>query len=162
VSSWSLPDVVFKFLAPRVRGKTVLEFGSGAGSARLASLCQTLLSVEHDLKFVEDYPKDGGTVFYAPIDPDTGWYRRSAVEVALGVTRIDAIVVDGPTGAIGRSGLLQHLDIVPDVPILFDDTHRPAERELALSYWRKRQTGEFSLHALPDGRGFTTIGWGWA
>lgn len=156
-ADWSLPSAVFDYLAPRIRGLYVLEFGSGKGSTRLASLCAELTSIEHDEKYATFYPPDAGQVIHAPIDPATGWYSRQVLEARM-PKRIDAIVVDGPPGTIGRGGLLKHLDLIPDVPILFDDTHRGAERELAISYWKIRQKPSLALYALKDGRGFAAVG----
>lgn len=160
MSDWSLPDAVFAFLEPRIRGLYVVELGSGKGSSRLASMCAELTSIEHDPDFVTMYPPDAGVVVHAPIDPATGWYSRAALEIGL-PKRIDAVIVDGPPGSIGRGGLLQHLDLFPDVPFLFDDTHRAAERELAVSYYKVRGKQSISLHALKDGRGFATVGFSW-
>ena len=42
------------------------------------------------------------------------------------------ILVDGPSGRIGRSGLLTMIDLLnPDVPWLIDDTIRNEESEIA-------------------------------
>lgn len=164
MSDWSLPQAVYEFLAFRVSEMTVLEFGSGKGSALLASMCKRLVSVEHNPDYVTLYPPDisNGVCIHVPIDLDTGWYSRAGVAAAIGMAGdVGAIVVDGPPGNIGRGGLLKHLDLVPDVPILFDDTHRGAERELAVSYFKLRKKPSISLHALSDGRGFSTIGWAW-
>ena len=159
-ADWSLPAEVFAFLEPRIRGLSVVELGSGRGSSRLASLCASLVSVEHDVHYVETYPADAGRVIHAPIDPAAGWYARAALADLPG--RIDAVIVDGPPGSIGRCGLMSHLDLFPDVPFLFADTHRAPERELAIGYWQMRRNSALSLHALLDGRGFATVGWGWA
>jgi len=44
----------------------------------------------------------------------------------------DFILVDGPTGIIGRIGFLHNLDLFnTNVPILIDDTNRPSELKLA-------------------------------
>ncbi len=159
-ADWSLPDAVFRFLRPRIAGLQVVELGSGKGSVRLAQMCGHLTSIEHDPDYVTMYQPDAGLVVHAPIDPKTGWYDRTTLEMYL-PKRIDAVVVDGPPGTIGRGGLMQHLDLFPDVPFLFDDTHRSAERELAISYWKVRGKDSISLHALKDGRGFSTVGWEW-
>ena len=157
-ADWSLPDAVFQFLETRIRGLSVVELGSGKGSSRLASMCAQLTSVEHDPDYVTLYPPDAGVVIHAPIDKATGWYDRVTLERHL-PAHIDAVIVDGPPGAVGRGGLMQHLDLFPDVPFLFDDTHRAAERELAVSYFKVRGKGSVSIHALKDGRGFSTVGW---
>jgi hypothetical protein len=161
-ADWSLPSQVFDFLEPRIRGLYVVELGSGKGSARLSQMCAELTSVEHDPDYVTLYPPDararGAKCIHAPIDPATGWYSRAALEESL-PRKIDAVIVDGPPGNIGRHGLMKHLDLFPDVPFLFDDTHRAAERELAISYWKVRKGHHIGMFHLPDGRGFTAVGW---
>jgi hypothetical protein len=153
VSAWSLPPDAFEFLRSRLSPEaTVVELGSGEGTRRLVDSYARVFSVEHDEKFVGKY---GSTYIHAPIVD--GWYDRTAIAYAL-PSRFDCVIVDGPPGNIGRQGVLRHLDLFGPVPMLVDDVHRPAEREVILAIAQARQQ-RFSIHCLPDGRGFATIGW---
>lgn len=153
MSAWSLPPDAFEFLGSRLSPEsTIVELGSGEGTQRLVDSFARVFSVEHDEKFVG---KHGSHYIHAPIVD--GWYDRGVVAAAL-PARFDCVVIDGPPGNIGRQGVLAHLDLFGPVPMLVDDVHRAPERETILAIARARQQ-RFSIHCLPDGRAFATIGW---
>lgn len=115
---------------------TILEFGSGEGSIKLSEI-YNLYSIEHDPEWVGRAPK--ANYIHAPIveiDPippfnHVKWYDRDAILVGL-PEKIDLIIVDGPTGSIGRSGLLSILDHLPnDVIWIIDDTMRTEDSEVS-------------------------------
>ncbi len=160
-SSWALPPEAFDFLAPRLEalewtGGYVVELGSGEGSARLSGLCKgRLVSIEHDPAYVAAYQAQGQIVHSPIVD---GWYEPTCISHAIARLQVTALVVDGPPGRIGRAGLLDNLDIFPArVPMLLDDVHRPAERDLALAIANHRNE-TLSVHILRSGRAFATIG----
>ena len=118
------------------RGDTILEFGSGYGTVDLGD-DYIVHSVEDDKKWLHLDPR--ATYIHAPIVPidkipghsHDQWYDRDAVSSSL-PQKYDLILVDGPSGTIGRSGLLTIIDLLdPDVPWLVDDTVRTEESKIA-------------------------------
>jgi hypothetical protein len=114
----------------------ILEFGSGQGSVELSEMHE-LHSVEHDPQWIGHAEK--ASYIHAPIidiEPifpfsHESWYDCEAILSAVPVS-IDLILVDGPTGKIGRSGLLGILDRLPPGAIwIIDDTLRTEESELS-------------------------------
>lgn len=151
--SWALPPEAFWFLGSRLGDRAVvLELGSGEGTERLVRMARKVYSVEHDEAWLGKY---GSTYIHAPIVD--GWYDRAALEGKL-PEHPDCVIVDGPPGAIGRQGMLRHLDLFGSAPLLVDDVHRPSEMELAKCLAGKRGQA-LSVHCLTDGRAFATIGW---
>jgi hypothetical protein len=158
-ADWMLPSEAFAFLEhrlPKPRA-TIVELGSGEGTEVLRRMGY-VVSIEHDERWLRP-AEQRGHVIHAPIVD--GWYDPAAIAERL-PPEFDCLVVDGPTGDIGRMGLLKHLGLfnlaTRDVPLLVDDVHRPAERELALELARSRGR-PLSVHMLPSARAFATIGW---
>lgn len=111
-------------------GSFVLEFGSGEGT-KLLSNKFGMISIEHDIKFIGLCEK--AYYIYAPIV--NGWYDVDCIRTYIGFIDYQYVLVDGPTGKIGRHGLLNHLDLFnTDVPWLFDDTNREKERLIASDF----------------------------
>lgn len=116
---------------------TILELGSGEGTARLAQRFR-MISIEHDERFVGKQPS---TYIHAPIEPfrkqcghfptDVGWYSREVLRAELPKHHYDLILVDGPPNFIGRGGFYKWrmlFDLA--VPIVVDDIHRERERKM--------------------------------
>ena len=132
---WMLPNAVFTWIEQNITSEArILEFGSGNGSQRLAKQYR-LWSVEHDESWIGTTASTyiQAAIVENPVSKENGeqgWYDAKAMErlpadVAL-------IIVDGPPGTIGRSGLLHVLDRLPTFEyLLIDDTDRPAERHLS-------------------------------
>lgn len=109
-----------------------MEFGSGRGSALLAQQLR-LTSVEHDPAWTQTTAGLGVPVVLAPIVD--GWYSYDVVRRLVDAVGPDVIVVDGPPSAIGRRGFLRLLPALRESAlsvIVFDDTNRPAEMQLAV------------------------------
>jgi len=113
-----------------------LEFGSGYGTVELADN-YVIYSVEDNAKWLNLDTRV--TYIHAPIVPIDNipghrheqWYDRDIISSSL-PKKYDMILVDGPSGRIGRSGLLTMIDLLnPDVPWLIDDTIRNEESEIA-------------------------------
>lgn len=104
------------------RGATILEMGSGTGSAQLARH-YTVYSIEHELEWAEKgYAPN---VIYAPLD-ESGWYDRAALQAEL-PKGYDLILADG---CDKRDGFLANLDLFrPDVPIVLDDVEHEMEQK---------------------------------
>tara|TARA_B110001452_G_scaffold264254_1_gene266976 strand:+ start:837 stop:1358 length:522 start_codon:yes stop_codon:yes gene_type:complete len=128
--SWMLPQQVFEWIEENIPfGSTILEFGSGEGTERL-SVNYDLYSVEHNPEWI-GFAKS--TYIYAPIRlsnkyPDEiGWYDIDIINEKL-PSKIDLMIIDGPNGSIGRSGLLEHIEYFSwNFPIVIDDLHRDKE-----------------------------------
>jgi hypothetical protein len=131
-----LPREALDFILTHVEvGSTVVEFGSGHGSEILAERFR-LISFEHD----EDWlGVTSSHYIHAPIQPnhysdlegENGWYEFKTV-VDNWPKEIDCVIIDGPTGVIGRTGILSIIDLLREVPmILVDDVDRPQELKLS-------------------------------
>jgi len=128
--SWMLPQQVFEWIEENIPfGSTILEFGSGEGTKRL-SVNYDLYSVEHNPEWI-GFAKS--TYIYAPIrlsdkhPGEIGWYDIDRIKEKL-PSKIDLMIIDGPNGSIGRSGLLDHIEYFSwDFPIIIDDLHREKE-----------------------------------
>jgi len=134
---WSLSEVAHEWIRAHLpAGSTILELGSGAGSAALAEHF-TIYSVEHDKEWVNKYPNVN--YIYAPIvhhKPIEGfekhsWYDKDVIAQTKNLI-YSLIICDGPPACIGRAGFLKYISLFKnDVPILFDDVHRALEMKLA-------------------------------
>lgn len=136
-TSWMMPSSAFEWIEANIpAGTMILEFGSGKGSDRI-SKNYTLYSVEHDPQWISVHDTN---YIYAPITLYTetsnsrgiGWYDADIVNANLPSGDFSLIIIDGPTGAIGRWGILDHLYILERSKyVLIDDLHRPNEYQLS-------------------------------
>ena len=136
LGGWSISEEVVATISDLIKpNDIILELGSGAGTGVLAEIYQ-MISVENNPAFlgIEDT-----RYIHAPIidydeslyTDETGWYDYNILKAEL-PTEYDLLLVDGPHGRIGRSGLLSHLDLFrSDKPVIVDDSHRIAESTLA-------------------------------
>jgi len=160
---WMLPESAMSWIESTLPdGARILEFGSGHGTDRLARRFE-VLSIEHDAAWVE---RCSTPCVHAPIEANTtsfsageqGWYRLSVVLDSI-PKDLDLVIVDGPPGSIGRTGLLQSLHALPKgVLMLVDDVHRDAEARLlaALTDWHG---GPVRVHHEPYPSGSSTRSW---
>ena len=135
---WMLPNEAFNWIEENIpNGSSILEFGSGHGSIRLSEN-YSVTSVEHN----EDW-LDIATVNYihAPIVEnhystevgEKGWYDASVV-VDNFPSKIDLIIIDGPPGFIGRTGILSIIDALSISKwVILDDVDRESESKLCES-----------------------------
>ena len=124
---WAISYELFNFILKNLKpGSTILELGSGWGSGQLSKF-YTLYSIEHDEGWMGKYNTN---YIYAPIQ--NGWYNVKVLEEQL-PKEYDLILVDGPTGKIGRGGFFDHIYLfnVKGL-IVFDDVNRLAEHRLML------------------------------
>lgn len=104
----------------------MLEFGSGPGTLMFTEKFK-VYSIEHDEKWVGHSPKSN--YIYAPIK--NGWYDVDVIKEKILNVNYDFVLVDGPTGIIGRKGLLKNLNIFnTSVPWIFDDVNRKDEYKI--------------------------------
>ncbi len=136
-SHWMLSDGAFEAVRVLSNPKSVIvEFGSGEGTERLTRLGK-IFSIEHDENWILGYLNV--EYIHAPlvdIEPLPGfnhkeWYDSEVLEKKI-PSECDIVIVDGPLGSIGRSGLLRHLSLFPKgVTWIIDDTNRDDEALLA-------------------------------
>ena len=135
-------------------GSTILELGSGSGTAELAKYYK-MYSVEHDRKWMNLYDSE---YIFAPIK-NYGrykWYDINHLQNKL-PNHYDLILVDGPPGPIGRYGFLHHLSLFnSSVPIIFDDTHRKEEVSLCVDTAKKVKR-PYKFIKCSDGKSFGVI-----
>jgi len=121
----ALFDFIIKILP---EGKTILELGSGEGTARLVEH-YTVYSVENFEPIVNIYHNN---YIYVPLVPFSDpkhpqsnmWYDPEVLKKKL-PSSYDLIFVDGPAGWYGRGGFDFYIDLFrKDVPIVFDDVNR--------------------------------------
>jgi hypothetical protein len=153
IDPWAAPTELHDFLFRRVCAyfSSILELGSGSGTARLVEYYNKVVTVEHDPKFLDKV--EGARYIYAPIV--NGWYDTNMLR---NLPPHDVILVDGPPGSIGRHGFLDNIHLFnSNAPILVDDCHRPDEYDLARKIARLRKA-PLQITQLTDGRAFAAIG----
>jgi hypothetical protein len=136
MDAWQLGEKAETWVYQKFQNKnaTILEFGCGKGTEARSSSHQITV-IEHNI----DYITNEANCILAKIMPnefseqynEKGWYDAEVIELLRG-RKFDLIIIDGPPGSIGRSGILAHPWIFELSPIiLVDDTHRDPERNLA-------------------------------
>jgi hypothetical protein len=130
VRAWAISPELFNYIVRTLKpGSTILEFGSGAGTGKLAKF-YNMYSIEHDMKYLYRYTS---TYIYAPIKKygSYRWYDIEAVKNNM-PKHYDLLLIDGPPGYMGRMGFLFHMKFFDTrTKMIFDDTNRSAEFELA-------------------------------
>ncbi len=136
--NFMLPEKVFIMIEERIqRGATIIELGSGDGTKKLAENYD-ITSIEHDENWASILEN---THIYAPIVKneissslgEEGWYDIVETDERI-PNEIDLLLIDGPPGWIGRSGILNQAWLIHrSKEILIDDTDRSAESKLANS-----------------------------
>jgi hypothetical protein len=131
---WSIDKELFLYIRSILpTGSTMVELGSGWTSGEFSKY-YTVYSIEHNNRWIGVYNTN---YIYAPII--NSWYDTTAVQKFL-PQHYDLILVDGPTGNIGRGGFLTNLHLFKtDVPIIFDDIDRAAEYTLMCQVAEKLQ-----------------------
>ncbi len=132
-----IEKVLFDFIRQILPdNSTILELGSGDGSTFHFLKYYKVYSIESDKNWINRHPSN---YIYAPII--NGWFDINAIKNGL-PPDYDLIFVDGPLGksetSLGRSPFLKHLDLFnTEIPIIFHDTYRRDERELAINVAHK-------------------------
>ena len=141
-------------------GKTILEFGSGAGTHELLKHW-SVISVEDNAKWMNlasrfNMGPHRSTYIHAPLSltppldkyDDTLWYSHDALSAGLKDNHFDLVIIDGPCtgtfdyvsesdidGRIGRAGILTFIENHPTLfqgkYIIVDDCERPDELVVA-------------------------------
>ncbi len=144
MSGFALSSQAHAFISRNfIPGATILELGSGEGSALLAERYD-LHSVEHDPEWLQKFEKV--RYIHAPIRahkavkgfPHERWYDKTVI-AATQTIPYSLVIVDGPPAHVGRTGFLKYLSLFNEVPILFDDLHRTWEMKLAKKVAARRK-----------------------
>jgi hypothetical protein len=133
-SGWELPSEVLDWIFTNIEeGSTVLEFGSGETSKRLSdTFC--LISIEHDASWIGRFHEN---YIHAEIvsNPQShhagekGWYDQDKLQSLP--SKVDLIILDGPPGEVGRTGIVEFLPSLPKAKFfIVDDTDRDQEMKL--------------------------------
>lgn len=132
-SEWGvsgIEKVVYDYIINTVKpGSTFVELGAGKVSTRELSKTYDLYSIEQDKNYCDIYPQ--AKYIYAPFK--NGWYDVEALRNKL-PSMISAVLVDGPVGEGNRGGILDNIelfDLTPDAILIFHDTYRRPELQLA-------------------------------
>ena len=136
LGGWAISFEVAEFISTIIKpGNLILELGSGSGTGYLSRKFN-MISVENNPEFLN---LENSKYIYAPITEyadspfhgEKGWYDPNILEKEL-PSDYDLLLIDGPHGRIGRSGILLHLHLFrPDRPVIVDDSHRPTESNIA-------------------------------
>lgn len=151
---WALPAEVFSFLRKNLKpGSTILELGSGEGTAELLKSYK-VYSVEHDAEYLGLCDTN---YIHAPL-VDL-WYDPFAIKAGL-PKDYDCLIVDGPPQNMSRRRrLLTHLGMFKPVPTIVDDIVHEHSRDVVMGIVEAWKPKHYSVHILQPPRGFATLGW---
>lgn len=126
LGEWAIGHNLYEWIVKNIeKGSKVLELGSGTGTHELGKIYD-VYCIEHNEEWVNKF--DNLTYYFAPIKD--GWYDKENVKNIP--KDYDLLILDGPPGTIGRTKVLENLDMFNlDVPIIVDDTHRKVEKDIA-------------------------------
>jgi len=124
---YAIAEETYKWILKNLpKGKTILELGSGKGTVELTKHWK-VYSIEHDKRWLRYAEKSN--YIYAPIisygkKKQYNWYDRKIIKRKI-PKEYDLLLVDGPTGNIGREGFLRNIGLFKmNIPIIIDDTQR--------------------------------------
>lgn len=125
---------LFEYLRQNLKtGSTILELGTGDGTKELVKFYE-VISIEFDPKFINYESR--AVYINAPIrrydhnGVKYQWFDRDIIKNYFAglVLPYDCIIVDSPTGVIGRSGFWYNKELFNlDVMIIIDDVNRDEE-----------------------------------
>ncbi len=126
LGGFAIGENLFDWITENIsHGTTILELGSGTGTHELGKIYNTHC-IENNKNWVNKFPNL--TYHYAPIK--NGWYDREGLGNLP--KNYSLLIFDGPRGDIGRTKVLENLDLFDlNVPIIIDDTHRKVEKNIA-------------------------------
>lgn len=171
---WSVGEATFDLILRefrRVAPTTILEFGSGISSVRLAMAFPDarIVSIDHEEKHLnrtrdlaaEMWIKNLELLLCPIIERWYGaaWYESYDLPELNGEC-FDAVLIDGPPARyfFGREACLYqcHKHIRTEGVLILDDYERPAE-QMTLRNWELRYPGNFSATVENVGHGVLTL-----
>jgi len=151
----SSTETMWEFLNREIRpGMKTLELGSGLTTMLFDRMQCDHLSIEHSEEWLDRVrsfvPLVNSSVLHRPIQD--GWYSWKNTGGPF-----DLVLVDGPPGDIGRSGVLGTIDSIANeqTTIVLDDCNRAAELSLAVKI--SSMTGRSFRVIEGDGRAFAVF-----
>ncbi len=133
MEEWAISDELYKYIRRTLPFGTILELGSGMGTANLAKH-YNMYSVEHDEAWLDNYDS---TYLYAPLKQHKAvqnhngdvWYDADVLRPQLAGLKYDLLLVDGPPES--RCGFLKYFDMFdPTAIIVFDDVNRSRDNSV--------------------------------
>ena len=126
LGNFAIGENLFNWIIKNIpHDTTILELGSGTGTHELGKIYNTHC-IENNKEWVNKF--SNLTYHFSPIKE--GWYDRTWLENLP--TNYSLLIFDGPRGDIGRTKVLENLDLFNlEVPIIIDDTHREVEKNIA-------------------------------
>lgn len=128
MEDWAISRGLLEFIRKVLpEGSTILELGSGMGTADLAKY-YTMYSVEHDPEWMDNYDSTYLNVplrEHKAVRNHTGvlWYNADILRPKLKGLHYDLLLIDGPPQ--GRAGFVKYFDMFdPTVIMVFDDVNR--------------------------------------
>lgn len=124
LDDWTISKELYHWILGNIaQGSTIFEFGSGVGT-QVLSMHYKMVSVEHNRKYLN---KHASRYIYAPIK--NNWYDLDWTKLPK---EYACVLIDGPTGDIGRFGIVKHLHkLNKNSVFIVDDTHRREEQILS-------------------------------
>ena len=167
------------FVLQERKPRTILELGSGASTVIVARALQVLgcppdlhIAVDHDVRFLRNTVQlarangvDRLVRFeHCPLAPLPGyplpWYAN--VSEAIGRSRIDLVIVDGPPASEpgterSREPALPMVRkfLAEDAVVILDDANRAGEGQILESWLRDYP--EFSVTRIREGKGVAVL-----
>jgi len=140
VNGYALPFEMYVWIRENIEeGSTILELGSGSGSTGNLSQFYKMYSVENNKEYIGKY---NSTYIYAPLR--NKWFDIQAIKNGIEDIKYDALIIDGPSGSSSRTMFLQHMTLFDiSVPLIFDDTHRQPEKNMALQVANQLKRGVY-------------------
>ena len=141
LGGWSISESLYKKICEILSGGTILELGSGEGTAELIKHYK-VYSIEDNVKYIGLYHnnyiyaelKEHKPIKHYTVEKygESGkniWYNADVLKKELPKIDYDLLLIDGPKST--RSGIVKYFSLFKqDVPIILDDMHRTLERKI--------------------------------
>lgn len=167
ISSEALPELL-KIVPP---GSTVLELGTGDGTAQFAEHYE-MISVENDVRWHTGHSQlihvplvsvaslGLPPSFYKRLPKVTNWYDPTILAEKLRGVEYDAIIIDGPSGTRTRGAMWWYYAKLfnIEVPVIVDDVHRHVDWIVAAQVVKDKGVTAFQVfYGRSDNNMFAVI-----
>ena len=135
LNGWAIGEEAFDWILKNIpKGSTILELGSGTGTAELVKH-YTVYSIEHNEEWLNKVPEAnyiyGKLLTFPDMEHYTqGWYDLDVLDKLP--KNYDLLIIDSPPGfnRVNFKHFISHFN--HNVPWLFDDTQRDLDRYQAV------------------------------